>query len=153
MDLPTTLTALSTAKDFATLIIGRKIDAAVTDKAVELQNSIISLQTALLEMQETIRALSQQNSDLKNQLAAVKLWEEQQKAHRLFAVAKGVHVYVANDVDPINETTPWFCATCWEHQFRSVLQRKSQDYGGTLYYCPNCKADVYDHSDPDEVVV
>jgi rubrerythrin len=153
VDLPTTLAAISTAKDFAALIIGRKIDAAVTDKAVELQNSIIALQSGLLEMQVTIQALSQENTDLKDQLAAVKRWEGQQEAHRLFAVAKGVHVYVANDVDPTDEATPWFCATCWERQFRSVLQRKGQDYGGTHYYCPNCKADVYDHSDPDEGVM
>lgn len=151
MDLSTTLSAISSAKDFAALVIGRKIDAAVTEKAIELQNSIIALQSGLLEMQAGIQTLTQQNAELQKTLAAAKRWQEQDDSHHLFPIAQGVHVYVPNEVAPGDETTPWFCANCWQRQFKSVLQRTGQDYGGTHYYCPNCKAKVYDHSDPAEV--
>jgi DNA-directed RNA polymerase subunit RPC12/RpoP len=150
MDLSTTLSAISSAKDFATLLIGRKIDAAVTEKAIELQNSIIALQSGLLEMQATIQMLKQQNSELQNALAAAKQWQGQEDSHDLATIAQGVHVYVSSELDPVDETTPWYCANCWQRQFKSVLQRTAQDYRGTYYYCPNCNAKVYDHSDPAE---
>lgn len=153
MDLSTTLSAISTARDFAALVIGRKIDAAVTEKAIELQNSIIALQSGLLEMQAAIQTLTHQNSELQRTLAAAKRWQEQEESHHLFPIAQGVHAYVADDADPSDEITPWFCANCWQRQFKSVLQRTGQDYGGTHYYCANCNAKVYDHSDPAEVSV
>lgn len=153
MDLSTTLSAISSAKDFAALIIGRKIDTAVTEKAIELQNSIIALQGGLLEMQTKIQALTQENSDLQKNLAAAKRWREQEDTHHLFPIAKGVHAYIGHDADPSDETTPWFCATCWQRQFKSVLQRTGQDYGGTHYYCPSCNAKLYDHDDRAEIRV
>lgn len=147
MELATTLTAISAAKDFAALIIGRKIDSAVTEKAIDLQNSIIALQSGLLEMQAQIQTLTQQKRDLELQVAAVKKWESEDAEHQLSTVAPGVHVYVSKSAAKTKAEQVWFCANCWQKQLKSVLQRSGQDYGGTSYYCPSCKAKIYDHTD------
>ena len=148
MDIATTLSAVSSAKDFASFIIGRKIDTAVTEKAIELQNSIIALQSGLLEMQVQIQTISARNRELENLLAEAQDWKSEDKAHQLVAVARGVHVIIPIAAASDHRRTVWCCANCWQKHFKSVLQRRSQDYGGTSYYCPNCEAKIYDHSDP-----
>lgn len=147
MDVATTLSAISTAKDFAALIIGRKIDSAVTEKAIELQNSIIALQSGLLEMQANIQALAQQKTDLEFQVAAFKKWTSEDAEHQLCTVAAGVHVYVSKSTAKTKAEQVWFCTNCWQNQRKSVLQRSRQDFGGTSYYCPSCDANIYDHTD------
>jgi hypothetical protein len=148
MDVATTLAAVSSAKEFAAFIIGRKIDSAVTEKAIELQNAIIALQSGLLEMQLQIQALSQRNRELEDLLAQAQDWNAEDAKHKVHSVAKGVHVVLplAPSADP--RAPVWYCANCWQKRGKSVLQRTGQDYGGTHYYCPSCSAKVYDHSDP-----
>ena len=153
MELATTLAAVSSAKDFASFLIGRKIDAAVTERAIELQNSIIALQSGLLEMQAQLQVLSTKNRDLEVLLAAAQDWKTEDEAHQLISVAKGVHVMAPKAPTSDPRTPVWFCANCWQKRFKSVLQHQSQDYGGTYYYCPNCDAKLYDHSDPAEISV
>ena len=146
MELATTLSAISAAKDFAALIIGRKIDAAVTEKAIGLQSSIIGLQSGILEMQGQIQTLTQEKRELERIVGEQENWSTQEKTHELVAAAKGVHI-----VKPLSALSPWYCTNCWQKRFKSVLQRSGQDYGGTHYYCPACDAKVYDHSDPAQV--
>jgi DNA-directed RNA polymerase subunit RPC12/RpoP len=147
MDIATTIAAVSTAKDFASFIIGRKIDSAVTEKAIELQNSIIALQSGLLEMQVQIQTLSHRNRELEGLLDTALDWKAEEAEHKLISVAKGVHVIIAL-APPNDERAPiWYCASCWQSHLKSVLQRTGQDYGGTHYYCPRCNSKVYDHSD------
>jgi DNA-directed RNA polymerase subunit RPC12/RpoP len=151
MDLAATLAAVTAAKDFASLIIGRKVDSAVTEKAIELQSSIIALQTGLLEMQAQIQTLTQKNQNLTKALAAVRNWEIEDSQHQLHSPAKGVYVVAAKAADASVLGSVWYCANCWQKQFKSALQRVGQDYGGTNYQCPNCSAKVYDHSDQRNV--
>lgn len=151
MELATTLAAITSAKDFASFLIGRKIDAAVTEKAIELQNSIIALQSGLLEMQAQLQVLGAKNQELQNQLAAAEDWQAEEDAHQLVTVAKGVHVMTTKSPASDSGLPVWYCANCWQKRFKSVLQQTIQDYGGTHYYCPNCDAKIYDHSDPAEV--
>ena len=151
MELATTLAAISSAKDFAALIIGRKIDAAVTEKAIDLQNAIIGLQSGLLEMQGQIQTLTQEKRELEQAVKAAKDWAVEEENHELVAVAKGVHVVKPLSSTAVERNAPWYCANCWQKQFKSVLQRTGQDYGGTHYYCPNCSGKIYDHSDYEQV--
>ena len=151
MELATTLAAVTSAKDFASFLIGRKIDTAVTEKAIELQNSIIALQSGLLEMQVQLQVLSARNREIETLLAAAQDWKAEDTAHQLIAVAKGAHVIAPKAPMSDPRTPVWYCANCWQKRFKSVLQYRSQDYGGTHYYCPNCDAKLYDHSDPADV--
>lgn len=147
MDIATTLSAISSAKDFAVLIIGRKIDSAVTEKAIELQNSIIGLQSAILAMQAENQTLLQEKRELQQVVEHSANWEADSVRYQLMEIAKGVFVYELGDEHKENQSTPKLCANCFEDRHKSILQRKGQDYGGTHYTCHSCKAEIYDHSD------
>lgn len=147
MDLPATLSAITAAKDFVALIIGRKIDTAVTEKAIELQSSIIALQSGILEMQSQIQALSQKNRELEDALAKAMKWDIEAGQHELVTITKGVHVVRPKSALAENANPIWYCPNCWQKHIKSAFQYNTQDYGGTLYYCPNCDAKIYDHSD------
>ncbi|SEB18609.1 hypothetical protein SAMN02745729_13512 [Marinobacterium iners DSM 11526] len=143
MDISTTLAAISTAKEFAALVIGRKIDSAVTDKAIELQNSIIALQSGLLEMQSQIQTLKNKNDELENKLSVVRNWEIEENENELFSPADGVYVMAPK----VDSRLVWYCTNCWKNKEKSILQRIAQDYGGTTYECSACNSKIYDHSD------
>lgn len=147
MDISTILSTVTTAKDFAALIIGKKIDSAVTDKAVELQGSIISLQMGILEMQAQLQSVTQEKRSLEEELAKIKNWESEAEKHEIHTVAKGVHVVKHKISNASDEHKLWYCQSCWHKQVKSALQYSGQDYGGTHYYCPCCNAKIYDHSD------
>ena len=150
MDIATTLSAISTAKDFASLIISRKIDSSVTEKAIELQNSIIGLQSAILGLQGENQTLVHENRFLKESMERISNWEREAAQFELIKIAEGVFVYEVKDKGT-TAASPWLCVSCFESRKRGILQRISQDYGGTLYRCSSCKGEVYDHDDCAQV--
>ncbi len=153
MDLSATLAAISTAKEFATLMIGRKVDSAVTEKAIELQGSIIALQTGILEMQAQLQNLTQEKLNLEKSLKEAMSWKAEDEKHELVTIVKGVHVIRAKDSKGDKKSDVWYCQSCWEKQIKSAFQYVTQDYGGTRYLCSTCKTNVYDHSDPANIVM
>ncbi len=150
MDITTTLSAISSAKEFASLIINRKIDSAVTEKAIELQNAIIGLQSAILGLQGENQTLTQENHALKDAMERASTWDEDAMRYELTKIAEGVFVFEMKDKSQ-SETSPWLCVSCFEIRHRGILQRIGQDYGGTTYRCSTCKTEIYDHEDPAEV--
>lgn len=153
MDISATLAAISTAKEFASLMIGRKVDSAVTEKAIELQGSIIALQTGILEMQVQLQNLTQEKLSLEKSLREALSWKSEDEKHELVTIAKGVHVIRAKDNHSNNKSDVWYCQSCWEKQIKSTFQYVTQDYGGTHYLCSTCKTKIYDHSDPADIVL
>ncbi|MGM7318912.1 hypothetical protein [Idiomarina sp. ST10R2A5] len=147
MDISATLAAISTTKEFASLIIGRKVDSAVTEKAIELQGSIITLQTGILEMQAQIQSLTQEKLDLEESLKEAMTWKSEDEKHELVTLAKGVHVIRAKENQSNSQSEVWYCQSCWEKKIKSTFQYVTQDYGGTHYSCSTCKTKIYDHSD------
>lgn len=150
MDIATALSAISSAKEFASLIISRKIDSAVTEKAIELQSAIIGLQSVILEVQGENQSLVLENRGLRETIERASRWDEDAKAYELTKAAEGVFVYVAKDKS-LTEASPWLCVSCFESRQRGILQRIDQDYGGTRYCCSSCKAEIYDHASPATV--
>ena len=147
MDIATTLSAISSAKDFASLLINRKIDSAVTEKAIELQSGIIALQSGILAMQAENQTLTQENNLLKAELKKIEDWHIECERHQLVQITKGVFVYKLKDAST-EPCSPWLCTNCFENQKKSILQWQGQNYGGTFYSCPNCSLKIQDYSDP-----
>ncbi len=150
MDIATTLSAISSAKEFASLIISRKIDTAVTEKAIELQNSIIGLQSAILGLQGENQTLTHENHSLKEAMERISNWEREAAQFELTKIAEGVYVYEVKDKST-SAVSPWLCVSCFESRKRGILQRIAQDYGGTRYRCSSCKGEIYDHEDCAQV--
>lgn len=150
MDIAATLSAISSAKEFAALIINRKIDSAVTEKAIELQNAIIGLQSAILGLQGENQVLTQENLALKETLERNAKWDEQAQNYELTKIAEGVFAYRVKDQSQI-ASSPLLCAPCFDSRHRGILQRVGQDYGGTMYRCGTCNKEIYDHATRTQV--
>jgi len=150
MDIAATLSAISSAKEFAALIINRKIDSAVTEKAIELQNAIIGLQSAILGLQGENQVLTQKNLALKETLERNAKWDEQAQNYELTKIAEGVFAYRVKDQGQI-ASSPLLCAPCFDSRHRGILQRVGQDYGGTMYRCGTCNKEIYDHATRSQV--
>jgi hypothetical protein len=121
MDLAITLSAINSAKDFAALIIGRKIDSVVTKKAIELQNSIIALQNSILSIQMENQSLLQDKRVLKEMLEESQNWREESTHYDLRQVAKGVFVYQLKDEYKGSQAAAWLCTNCFEAGRKSIL--------------------------------
>lgn len=150
MDIATTLSAISSAKEFAALIINRKIDSAVTEKAIELQNAIIGLQSAILGLQGENQALSQENRALKEAMERNAKWDEQAQRYELAKISEGVFAFRIKDQSQL-ASSPLLCASCFDSRHLGILQRVGQDYGGTMYRCGACNKEIYDHATPAQV--
>lgn len=150
MDIAATLSAISSAKEFAAFIINRKIDSAVTEKAIELQNAIIGLQSAILGLQGENQALIQEKRALQETLVQNAKWDEQAQHYELAKIAEGVFAYRIKDKSQL-AISPLLCASCFDSRRRGILQRVGQDYGGTMYRCGTCNKEIYDHSTPAKV--
>lgn len=145
IDIQTALTAISSAHDVAKYIIGRKLDAAVTQKAMELTADIISLQSLILSLRDQNSLVLEEKKNLEDKLIQMEKWEATAAQYQLKEVVPGLFVY--SHKGDIGGSTPahWICPNCYELKKKSILQRKIQDYEGTVYECPSCRTQYRDH--------
>ena len=151
MDISTALTSISIAKDFAALVLSRKIDSAVTDKAIELQGAIIGLQSTLLEIQIENQSLIDEKNTLKQQLLEMENWNSDAANYELKEIASGVFVYSVKLNQAAAIPNHWLCANCYYEKKKSILQRANQSMVGTEYFCPRCNSKFLDHSGCTEI--
>lgn len=147
MDVQTSLAALATAKDFASFLIGRKIDSEVTDKAIAFQNSIIEFQSIIMSLQAENHSLLQEKISIEKKLDKIESWESEKNKYELKKVADGVFVYSRILEEDSKELPHWLCPNCFQDKHKSILQRTSKSWAGTDYVCPCCKTEITDHSD------
>ena len=144
IDVQAGLIAISSARDFASYIIGKKIDAAVTEKAVELMGHIISLQGLIFSLRDHNSLILEEKKNLENKLMQMEKWDATAAQYHLKEVVPGLFVYSYKG--KVDESTPahWICPNCYELKKKSILQRKTQDYQCTMYECPACRTQYRD---------
>src|SRR5438445_59992 len=108
-EIVTALSGLKTMSDLTKLVLRAKVDSAVTEKAIESQTAIISLQSAMLELQSQYQLLSVEKEELKQQLIESEEWKMERQNYTLTEICTGVFVYAWNG----NDTTPshWLVPT------------------------------------------
>lgn len=132
--------------EIANLLIKAKVDTATTEKAIELQSSIISLQSDLMTIQSQNQALLTAKNELEQRLNWIESWNAQAENYKLEEITSGVFVMASQPSE--NDSTPphWLCANCYQKKQKSILQYNGNPSDGVHYFCPNCKNDVVDHS-------
>lgn len=153
-EITAALSSLKVVSDLATLIQKSKVDAAVAEKAIELQSAVISLQSAMLTLQSQHDVLLTENNQLKQQLIDVKNWETESQNYHLKAIRSGVFVYATKPDMQSAEPQHWLCANCYQNKKKSLLQQGSKERIGWNHHCPHCKTDIYGaamSSETDEI--
>jgi hypothetical protein len=86
-DITTALSSIKVASDLVTLVLKAKVDAAVTQKAIELQGAIISLQSTILSIQAENQNFLAENNSLKQQIVDMNNWESEAQKYSLTEVS------------------------------------------------------------------
>jgi len=148
MDISTSLAALKSMAEFAKLIISSKVDAAVREKAIELQSIIISLNSDMFSMQAQYGAVLQANQALEQKIAELEQWETEAARYELKEIVPAVFVYAIKPESATAEPSHWICPDCYQNKRKSILQRKTKTRLGTIYACLSCGAQIVDHTKP-----
>lgn len=146
-EIATALSTLKTMSDLTALILKTKVDSAVTQKAIESQTAIISLQSAMLGLQSQYQQTLEQNELLKNQLAEIENWHEEATKYSLTEIAPRVLVYALKPEYANGTPIHWLCAHCYSKNQKGFLQRTRQESEGTYYGCTNCRTEIVDWGD------
>ncbi len=147
--VPEIITAIATVKsmsDITSLLIKAKVDTATTEKAIELQSSIISLQTALLAIQAQNQDLLSAKNELEQRLAEIESWNAQAENYKLHEIVSGVFVMASQTDESDTAPAHWLCPNCYEKKQKAILQYKGNPSKGKVYSCQNCKTEIIDHS-------
>jgi len=162
-EITAALSSIKTISDIATFILKAKVGTEVSQKAIELQTIIITLQGAITSTQIQNHELVAENERLKQQLANAEKWEEETMGYQLIEVDDGAFVYAQHpNWNHPHKPTHWFCTNCYQKKQKSILQKKgcaSWITSGTdverdaliwIYTCANCNAEIRTSSTPSQ---
>lgn len=153
MDVGTISTTIGLVKDVANQVIMLKnltsdIETATEiqeakQKAIDLTNTVIALQTAIMSMQADYMALAEENAWLK---------QEKEKKNQYKLVEYSTHLH-----DPIllyqstgEGVLHYICPHCYDNEGKAiVLQQRRRHLGATMisssyqdeFYCTACKSE------------
>jgi hypothetical protein len=108
---------------------------------IELQEKILSAQSAQSELIEAIAAL-------KNRVAELEAWETEGQRYELCEISDGTFAYVVKEAMQGVEPKHALCPACYQKRQKSILQSMiSANYGGQAT-CPACNLTLtFDVSD------
>ncbi len=115
-------------------------DASVQQKTVDLNNVIIPLQSAIMEMQAEHQDLIDIKNSLEQELMDYKNWDAEKSNYDLTEVSFGVRVYVekSNEDNICNKL--WLCPKCFEENKKSIIQLQKSHPQPSEYVCHFCKS-------------
>jgi DNA-directed RNA polymerase subunit RPC12/RpoP len=146
MEITAALASLKSVSDLVKLALELKIDSAVTEKAIESQSAIISIQSVLLALQSEHQALLKEKAELEQLITQANDWKDEFKKYDLEQVEPGIFVY-----EPKQGPVYWLCSRCFEDRRKSILNRTGNDSKGIIYLCFNCQNSIRVHRNPGEV--
>lgn len=104
--------------------------------------AVIELQEQILSAQSAQSALAERVGELEKEVACLKTWNAEKKKYELKDVGSGSFVYARKEGAKPTETPHWLCTNCYEDGKKSILLRA--DIGGheKLWVCYQCKSHI-----------
>ncbi len=149
-EIATAAASIKTFADLTSLILKTKVDSAVTEKAIESQSAIISLQTAMLALQSEHQSLLAEKAELERRLVNVQNWEAEASKYSLQEIAPGVFVYVHDSQEDGAAPSHWLCSRCYNERKKSILQKTGRMGGANIYLCLTCQNTLQIYGTPGE---
>ncbi len=136
--------SLKVAGEIATGLMSLKTMKEVQDKAIELNQKLINAQHEIFAANAAQSTLVQRVSELENQIAEMKAWDEQKKRYKLTTPWEGrpALVYAMRESCKETEIAHWICTNCYDAGRRSILQPKKDIKLLILLACPFCKNEI-----------
>ena len=147
MDITSAISSFKTMADITALMINLSTDSRVTEKAIELQSALLSLQSDMFGLQAQHQSLLREKEELEKRLIEIQNWQAEAQKYTLAEIVPGVFMY-ALKAEYKDATPPhWLCPNCYESRRKSVLQR---DYNrikhNYVFQCHHCNAELVDTS-------
>jgi hypothetical protein len=127
--------AIKTAFDIAKGL--KDIDDAASRNAavIELQEKILTAQTAQSTLIERIR-------ELEKEVAGFETWDAEKQRYRLTDFGGNTFAYALKQEAANGEPSHRICPNCYEKRHRSILQFDFRtSVGQDKYKCPSCKTE------------
>lgn len=131
---------LKTASEITQGLLALKTDAAVSTKAVELNQVIFEMQQQLFAAQTDYAAVLSRIRDLEAEIAQFKDWEQEKQRYELYELTIGTLVYRIKPSMQGSEPVHHLCPNCYEQGIKSILQYSAIKNLHSSYSCPRCKA-------------
>lgn len=134
-EISTALTAIKSMAELTKLITNTKIDAAVREKAFELQSALLSLQSDMFAIQAQHEAVLQEKKELEQKIARFEQWESEAARYELKEIAPGAFVYAIKPESQASEPSHYLCPDCYQTKYKSILQNAGRQGAETIYAC------------------
>jgi Zn finger protein HypA/HybF involved in hydrogenase expression len=127
------LGALKSALDIAKEL--KEIDDVTRRNAavIELQEKILSAQSAQASLVERVR-------ELEKELTRLETWDTEKQRYQLTDVGDGTFAYALQQSVSGSEPLHYICANCYEQSKKSILHHMQMGGGGHLLTCPSCSS-------------
>jgi len=139
--LPELIVAAKSAKtafDITKYFVSLDKDSAVNDKAIELQQIIMSLQQNLFDAQSNYQSLLDNKERIHKELLNIQNWNEKKIKYSLSELATDVFVYTKKEPQNEIEKSIKYCSKCFQEQKASIIQLDSDNLLEKIYVCHTC---------------
>ncbi len=113
-------------------------ETSVQEKTISLNNIIIPLQSAIMEMQTEHQKLIDVKNHLEQELINYKNWDSEKSNYILAEVSFGVRVYVEKSNEDNIYKRLWLCPKCFEENKKGILQLQKTYPNPREYICHLC---------------
>jgi hypothetical protein len=125
-------------------MVGLRDAAQILEKTVELNQKILTVQTALADEQAEQTSLIQAIREREEETTHLKAWETEKQRYELKELRSGAFAYSLKEEAASGEPPHSICASCYERGQKSILQQETRFPGrASVAVCHGCGAEIY----------
>jgi hypothetical protein len=136
------LGSLKAAADIAKAVMGAKVDFAVKEQVMSIQQSLLEAQQAMLAMQEAMADANKRARQAEEALVAANDWAKEKERYKLFSPYAGAVVYAMKESVANGEVPHYICTNCYEQRRKSILSYVKLPDSLYALRCSVCKRDA-----------
>jgi hypothetical protein len=136
--------AIKAATEILKTIAGLRDSAKLLENTVELNQKILSVQTALADAQAEQTTLVQTIREREEEIAGMKAWETEKQRYELRQVSHiGSTAYVLKSDARGSQPSHCICTACYEHAKKGILQPTAKiEMRYPTWQCLECKSTI-----------
>jgi hypothetical protein len=138
------LNAVKAATEIVKTIAGLRDSAKLLENTVELNQKILSVQTALSDAQAEQATLIQTIREHEEEIARFKAWETERQRYELKKVSQiGSTAYVLKQDAQGADPPHCICTACYQHAKKGILQPTAKlEMRLRVWQCLECKSTI-----------
>lgn len=145
-----TLASLKTSVDLVRTAVAIRDDAKLAEATQSINDRIIDIQNAALQLQEKqsaardeIEALKDDARQLRAHVADLEQRRNERAQYRLHEFPVGVFVLARLESEDMTDPMHYLCQPCMDNKSQKNVLQRSSSYGSVYLKCPTCQNDYY----------